>query len=295
MQKIKEHYKMYEASNISLKAGAKAILQDVNVFIEPGWFTAVVGPNGAGKSTLLKALSYEHNHYQGEVNINGKSVRLHTSKELSLVRAVLSQSVHLQFAFSVGQIVMLGRHPHNSTKKFNQEIIDEVINLTGIEPFRDRSYLTLSGGEKQRVQLARVLAQVWEETEYPRYVLLDEPTTSLDITQQQYIFSLVKQVCARNIGVLAIVHDLNQAVQFADRMYFLKAGKVVASGNAPDVFTKPVIEETFGCTVKVYRDPESDCPYIMPEVSDYKVRGTNYEVRRGISKNIEFKTNKSSI
>ena len=272
---------MYEALNISLRTGAKTILEAVSVSIEPGLFTAVVGPNGAGKSTLLKALSYEHSHFQGEVQINGRSVRSYSSKELSLVRAVLPQSVHLQFAFTVGQIVMLGRHPHTSTKKRNQEIVEEVMNLTGTEAFRDRSYLTLSGGEKQRVQLARVLAQVWEETVYPRYVLLDEPTTSLDITQQQYIFNLVKQVCARNIGVLAIVHDLNQAVQFADRLYFLKAGQVVASGNALDVFTKPTIEETFCCKVKVYHDPCSNCPYIIPEMrgTNDEVRGENYQVR----------------
>jgi iron complex transport system ATP-binding protein len=171
----------------------------------------------------------------------------------------------VQFAFSAMQIVMLGRHAHRTLRSENERIVKEVMALTGIEAFRDRNYMTLSGGEKQRVQLARVLAQVWDETVYPRYILLDEPTSSLDIAQQQQIFGLARQVCERNIGVMAIVHDLNQAAQFADHLYFLKDGKIVASGGAREVFTKPNIEETFCCRVNVYHDPCNNCPYIIPE------------------------------
>jgi iron complex transport system ATP-binding protein len=160
---------------------------------------------------------------------------------------------------------MLGRHGHHSTKKENADILEEVMELTGIAAFRERNFLTLSGGEQQRVQLARVLAQVWEETVYPRYILLDEPTSSLDIAQQQLIFSLAKKVCERNIGVMAIIHDLNQAVQFADHLYFLRNGNIVASGDAQQVFTKSNIEETFCCRVNVYHDPCNNCPYIIPE------------------------------
>ena len=129
----------------------------------------------------------------------------------------------------------------------------------------DKGDLTLSGGEQQRVQLARVLAQVWEQKSFPRFVLLDEPTSSLDIAQQQMIFSLVKQACERNIGVLAIVHDLNQAVQFADQLYFMREGTVIAQGETKAVFTKPIIEETFCCRVNVYHDPCTNCPYIVPD------------------------------
>ena len=125
--------------------------------------------------------------------------------------------------------------------------------------------MTLSGGEQQRVHLARVLAQVWELKSFPRYILLDEPTSSLDLAQQQLIFGLVKHACERNIGVLAIVHDLNQVTQFADKLYFLKEGSIVAGGKPSEVFTKPIIEETFCCRVNVYHDPCTNCPYIVPE------------------------------
>jgi iron complex transport system ATP-binding protein len=256
---------MYLASSISLRVRDRLILDNVGIAIRPGTFTAVIGPNGAGKSSLLKVIANEYTAYQGEVSINGKEISSYTSKELSLVRAVLPQSTTVQFAFSVAQIVMLGRHAHHTTRSQNESIVREIMLLTDIEAFRDRNYMTLSGGEKQRVQLARVLAQVWEETVYPRYILLDEPTSSLDIAQQQHIFNLAKQVCERNIGVMAIVHDLNQAAQFADHLYFLKDGKIVVSGDAHEVFTKPNIEETFCCRVNVYHDPCNNCPYIIPE------------------------------
>jgi iron complex transport system ATP-binding protein len=256
---------MIQATTISLGVRDKSILKNVSIDVKPGLFTAVVGPNGAGKSSLLKVLAHEHTQYTGSVTINGKKAGTYSPKELSLVRAVLSQSTVLQFAFTVEQIVMLGRHAHSSTSQVNQSIVKEIMALTGIEEFRSRNYMTLSGGEKQRVQLARVLTQVWEETVYPRYILLDEPTSSLDIAQQQHIFTLAKQVTERNIGVMAIVHDLNQAVQFADHLYFLKDGRIIADGEAQKVFTKSTIEETFCCPVNVYHDPCNNCPYIIPE------------------------------
>ena len=256
---------MYQASDLWIRVRDKIILQDVNLTLQPGEFTAVVGPNGAGKSTLLKALAYENTSFQGEVEINGKSARSYSPKSLSLIRAVLPQSSTVQFAFTAEQIVNLGRHAHCATKAQNQNIVEEVMELTSTLEFKDRNYMTLSGGEKQRVQMARVLAQVWEETVYPRYVLLDEPTSNMDMAQQQHMFSLAKMACQRNIGVMAIVHDLNQAVQFADQLYFLRNGKVTASGEAKNVFTKSNIEQTFCCRVNVYHDPCNNCPYIIPE------------------------------
>jgi iron complex transport system ATP-binding protein len=256
---------MYEAVDISLTIQGKSILEHVNVAFQPGEFTAVVGPNGAGKSSLLKVIAQEYEHYQGRVLINKKIAKSFTARELSLVRAVLPQNATVQFGFRVEQIVMLGRHAHRTTKSENLQIVDEVLALTDTAHLRERIYVTLSGGEKQRVQLARVLAQVWEDEGYPRYVLLDEPTSSLDIAQQQNIFSLARQICKRNIGVLAIIHDLNQAVQYADKLYFVRGGKIVAAGDSLNVFTKSNIEKTFCCHVNVYHDPCNNCPYIIPQ------------------------------
>ncbi|MBL7839958.1 MAG: heme ABC transporter ATP-binding protein [Cyclobacteriaceae bacterium] len=259
---------MYQAIDLSFRVRDRIILQNVNLTIRPGEFTAVVGPNGAGKSTLLKSLAYENTNFRGQVIINGTSTSSYTPKSLSRVRAVLPQSTTVPFAFTAEQIVHLGRYTHRSTHIVNRAIVQEVMERTSTFSLKDQAYSTLSGGEKQRVQLARVLAQVWEETVHPRYILLDEPTSSMDIAQQQQMFALAKSVCSRNIGVMAIVHDLNQAVQFADQLYFLRDGKITAAGEAKDVFTKTNIEETFCCRVNVYHDPCNNCPYVITERTD---------------------------
>ncbi|MEJ0033188.1 MAG: heme ABC transporter ATP-binding protein [Bacteroidota bacterium] len=246
---------MISVKNLSITRSGKQLLKGVNLEVKPGLFTAIAGPNGAGKTSLLKAISGE-SAYEGTLEINGTAANKYSVAELSKIRSVLPQSSHLQFPFSVQQVVKLAGNHKNIT---------EVMELTGITTWATRNYLTLSGGEQQRVQLARVLSQVWDIKSYPRYVLLDEPTSNLDLAQQQLIFSLVKHACERNIGVLAIVHDLNQVAQFADQLYFLKGGSVVANGNPKEIFTKKIIEETFCCKVNVYHDPCTDCPYIVPD------------------------------
>lgn len=259
---------MIQAKDISLTVNGREILRKVNLELQAGTFTAIAGPNGAGKSSLLKILSNESSRYQGDIIINGVTAKSYSAAQLSSVRAVLPQHSHVQFPFSVKQIVELGRQHTKATTKQSQLVLEEVMDLTGISDWSARNYLTLSGGEQQRVQLARVLAQVWEQKSFPRFILLDEPTSSLDIAQQQLIFNLVKQACERNIGVLAIVHDLNQAVQFADQLYFMREGTVIAQGESKKVFTKPIIEETFCCRVNVYHDPCTNCPYIVPDKSN---------------------------
>jgi iron complex transport system ATP-binding protein len=250
---------MITARQLSVTKNGRRLLDGVELEVKPGLFTAIAGPNGAGKTSLLKAIAGE-SFYEGTLEINGIPASKYSVAELSKVRAVLPQSTHLQFPFTVEQVVKLAGRGKNT---------GDVMDLTGISAWASRNYLTLSGGEQQRVQLARVLAQVWQMQSYPRYVLLDEPTSSLDLAQQQLIFSLVKHACERNIGVLAIVHDLNQVVQFADQLYFLKSGSVVASGNAKEIFTKKIIEETFCCKVNVYHDPCTDCPYVIPDKNLY--------------------------
>lgn len=256
---------MISANNISLTKNGRAILKSVNVDVLPGSFTAMAGPNGAGKSSFLKIISNETQNYNGEVLINEKEVKNYTAISLAKVRAVLPQSTHLQFPFSVQQIIEMGRQYSGRSKAIDFALLEEIMDLTVTHDLRERNYLTLSGGEQQRVQLARVLTQVWEEQDFPRYILLDEPTSSLDIARQQLIFGLVKKACARNIGVLAVVHDLNQVSQFADQLYLLKDGGIVAKGSPKEIFTKSIIEETFCCRVNIYNDPCTNCPYIVPE------------------------------
>lgn len=255
---------IYEASRISLTVRSKKILDDVSLAVTPGRFTSVVGPNGAGKSSFINIISNASSRHTGEVKINGAAITGYTSKELSRIRAVMAQQSTLQFSFSVHEIISLGRYAHDTTEAHNRTVIDEVIDITGLRELVSRNYLTLSGGERQRVQLARVLAQVWDETLYPRYILLDEPTSSMDIAQQQHMFGIIKSTCTRNIGVLAIVHDLNLAAQFSDDICMISNGKLLKAGVVEQVFTKENIEETFCCKVNIYRDPCTNCPLVVP-------------------------------
>ncbi|WP_020532629.1 heme ABC transporter ATP-binding protein [Flexithrix dorotheae] len=245
---------MIIAKDISKKIGKSVILKDCNLRVKPGCFTAVVGPNGAGKSSLMKILSGEIASYSGSIRINGKNIHHYKSKELSALRAVLPQHTIVNFPFTVEQVIEIGRYAHQTTTATNQKIIEEVLRLTGLTDFKNRLYQTLSGGEKQRVQMARVMTQIHDFSPEPKYLFLDEPTSSLDLAQQQSLLGLAKSLTQKNVGVLAILHDLNLATQFADEMLFLKKGETIAVGKAEVVIKQDIIEETFNHPVRIIND-----------------------------------------
>lgn len=250
---------MLEAVDISKTIKGKRILKPCSLDILPGEFTAVVGPNGAGKSTLLRILSGEHKACSGNVFLNKEPLNSFDSKTLSRLRAVLPQSTTINFPFTVEQVVEIGRYAHACSDQQNQQIISEILQRTGLINFRERAYQTLSGGEQQRVQMARVLAQLWHGGHHthepgPRYLLLDEPTASLDLAQQQKLLNLARDSCREGVGVMAILHDLNLAMQYADRILFLKKGQPVAYGPVAEVVTQTVIEDTFSHPVRLLHD-----------------------------------------
>ncbi|MGY5848747.1 heme ABC transporter ATP-binding protein [Salegentibacter sp. HM20] len=242
---------MLKAKHIGKQIKRDILLDDCSFQLEPGKFTAVVGPNGAGKTTLLKIISGESSNYSGEITLNGNPLRHYKNRELSLSRAILPQQTVVNFPFTVEQIIEVGRYAHRSSAAKNQAIIEEVMKLCGLNAFKGRIFQTLSGGEKQRVQMARVMAQIWEKSEHPKYVLLDEPTASLDLAQQHVLLSLARRLCRQNIAVIAVLHDLNLAIQYADDLLFLKKGKAVAYGEVKEVASRKIIEETFGHPVNL--------------------------------------------
>ena len=250
---------MLQAIDISKTIKDKKILKPCSLSVIPGEFTAVVGPNGAGKSTLLRILSGEDKASSGEVFLNNQPQNSYSSKSLSRLRAVLPQSTSINFPFTVEQVVEIGRYAHATSDQQNQQIIADILQRTGLTHFRERAYQTLSGGEQQRVQMARVLAQLWHggyhaQEARPRYLLLDEPTSSLDLAQQQKLLSLARDSCQEGVGVLAILHDLNLAMQYADRILFLKKGQTVAYGPVGEAVTQTVIEDTFSHPVRLFQD-----------------------------------------
>lgn len=253
------------AEDINLSIGKKTLLEGISLKVNPGEFLAVLGPNGAGKSSLFKVLTHEYAFFDGRVELNGRDYNQWLPAEIALQMAVLPQASTLNFPFSAFEVVLLGRLPHSSGRLRDQEITQAALQTVDAWHLADSSYLSLSGGEKQRVQLARVLAQIWEPlpTAAPRYLLLDEPTAALDLAHQHLILQQAKALSQRGVGVIAILHDLNLASEYADRIMMLKAGEVHAEGAVTEVLTPGVIEPLFDVYVNVMLNPKSQRPLVV--------------------------------
>lgn len=251
------------ASHISLSLSSKTILRDVSLSLKKGVFTSIVGPNGAGKSSLLKILSGDTKPTEGNVRMMEKALSSYSPKELAVLRAVLSQQLTVSFPFSVEEVIELSLHFHRLTRVEMNMIVNNVLKETGVDHLKGRLYPTLSGGESQRVQLARALAQIWENTLHPRFLMLDEPTNNLDLTHQHAIMYVARNMLKKNLGVLAIVHDLNLAAQYSDEIIFMKQGIIFAKGSPHDVMTREIIEDVFEHPVNVFYDDE-ERPFVMP-------------------------------
>lgn len=259
---------MYHASDIRYAIGRREILRGVDFSARPGELTVIVGPNGSGKSTLLKALTGEI-AARGEVSINGNPLKSLKPWQSAAIRAVLPQSSVLTFPFSVHEVVRLGlsggiaRVSEGEAARLPEMALARV-DLAG---FGGRYYNELSGGEQQRVQLARVLCQVWTpvlEGE-PRYLLLDEPISSLDIRHQLLIMDIARDYAQAGGGVIAVLHDLNLAVMYADRIAVMSQGQVVSQGTSRTAITDAVIETVFACPLRLNSTPPAGMPFLLPQ------------------------------
>ncbi|HMF55654.1 MAG TPA: heme ABC transporter ATP-binding protein [Pyrinomonadaceae bacterium] len=261
---------LIEARNVQVNVGSKHLLAGVTLEIRPGETVAVVGPNGAGKSTLRKALCGDVETSGGEVLMNGRPLSEWSLIERAKRRAVMPQDSTLNFPFTVIEVVLMGRAPHlkGAEGAHDYEVARRALESVEARHLEERLYPTLSGGERQRVHLARALAQIWEgSNEEPRYLLLDEPTSNLDLSHQHSALSVARRIASDRVGVLVILHDLNLAAQYADRVVMLKDGIVTASGTAAEVFTPRTIQETFAIPVIVTQHPRLPCPLVVPDVA----------------------------
>ncbi len=267
---------MLTANNLTLSIGRKRIVDRVSLDLCPGEVVAVVGPNGAGKSTLLKLLTGDWKPSAGSVSVMGRPLESWSRQELARRRAVLLQSSHLSFAFSVSEVVLMGRIPHNhgTESARDYDIAEQALAYVGMSRFADRLYQTLSGGEQQRVHLARVLAQIWEPPAAgERYLLLDEPTSSLDLLYQQQVLNVARQFARAGTAVLVILHDLNLAAQYADRILMLKAGQARYVGVPQQVLTSHHIQEVYDTPVAVIAHPHSNTLLVTPLPLETAVAG----------------------
>ncbi|MBE1162423.1 heme ABC transporter ATP-binding protein [Dyella sp. 7MK23] len=224
---------MLAVRDLHLSRHGRDVLQDIHLTAHPGRVLALIGPNGAGKSSLLGVLAGALAPNRGEVSLDGRPLALWPSPALARRRAMLSQNVQLDFAFRVEEVVMLGRTPNGRRHLQAQDarVIEQALQLAQAAHLRGRNYLQLSGGEQQRVQLARVLAQVWEQDEGPAWLLLDEPEAGLDIAHQHDMLRQMRALSRRGYGVIVVLHDLNLAARYADEVALLAQGRLLRAGT----------------------------------------------------------------
>jgi iron complex transport system ATP-binding protein len=243
-----------ELRDVTVRAGAALILDGVSVRFEPGKLNVVLGPNGAGKTTMLRVATGLAHPTAGAVLYDGQSVAALEPEPLARQRAVLSQHVELAFSLAVADVVLMGRYPHygRAPSARDREIVERALTLVGMADKREQAYPTLSGGEQQKVHLARVLAQIWSdergtngESGAHRYLFLDEPISGLDVHYQLHILQVVRGLLAPSITVVAVLHDLNVAFEFGDRFVLLERGRVAADGSDAHGIPASVLERVF--------------------------------------------------
>ncbi len=239
---------MLEARQLSYGTHRRELLHSVDLTVRNGELHAVLGPNGAGKSLLLRNLAGELSPDAGEIRLLDQPLQTWDAGALARQRAVLPQSSGLRFDFSVRQVVALGRLPwEDAPAAENRRAVERALRLCGLRTQSRRRYPTLSGGERARVQLARVIAQISARADdCSRFLLLDEPLASLDIRHQHACMRLLKKLARHGAGVLVVVHDPNFALRYADRVSLMQAGRVVFCGPSHDVLTAENLSAIYG-------------------------------------------------
>jgi iron complex transport system ATP-binding protein len=240
---------MLKVIDVTYKAGAKTLLHNVSVSFESGKLNLIIGPNGAGKSTLVKVICNQIKADSGSVMYDNLNVNHISISELAKYRAVLSQNTELAFPLKVSEVVMMGRYPHFSGRPQEMDLraSDEAMQFFNVYELKERDYTNLSGGEKQRVHFARVLAQIWYPPESGcSYLILDEPLTFLDVYYQFNFMNKLKELLkTRDILIVGVVHDLNLAAKFADHIVLLNNGRVFSSGSKEEVLNAQNMKDVY--------------------------------------------------
>jgi len=252
------------ADNISLHLSGFDLLRNISLEVEAGAVTAIVGPNGAGKSSLLKVLTGEITATRGDVYLNQRELTHWPLLDRAQMLAVLPQHTLLNFPFTADEVVGLGRIPHQTGVTKDNQIIAQALDLVDASYLQKRFYTQMSGGEKQRVQLARVLAQIWQPSDHgEQFLVLDEPTSAFDLSHQQLTLDIVRQLAERGVGVLMVVHDLNLAARCADNLVVFDGGVIAAQGKPKDILSEQLIDKVFGVKSIISQHPVTKRPLVI--------------------------------
>jgi len=250
----------------SVSAGKHRIVKDLSFHAAAGEMLAIIGPSGSGKTTLMKAMTGEMS-YSGKILLAGLEVSGLAPEFQATLRGVLPQSSQISFPLNASEVVGLGLIDRRRGRQARSRRIAEALARVGLADFEGRTYQELSGGEQQRVQLARVLCQVWEpvpEDGSPRWLFLDEPVSSLDIKHQYQIMQLAADYAARGGGVVAVMHDLNLTAAFADKVLVMRGGKRLAFGSREEVMRAELLSEAYDFPLDILPRSDRQRPVIVP-------------------------------
>jgi iron complex transport system ATP-binding protein len=237
---------LYKIENLNFEIQKKEILKNISLSIKNNNFLSIVGPNGCGKSTLIKTINRNIDIQSGGITLNDKKIENFSDKDLALKRSVLNQSFSFPYSFKAIEIVEMGLYAYELNAKEKNDILDYVVGKLHLNSLRDKNYLVLSGGEKQKIQFARVVVQLCASCEKEKYLFLDEPTLNLDIFYQFKILDLAKELQKDlNIGVCAILHDINQAYLYSDEIVMMKNGHIKYFGATKDILNYKNIFDIF--------------------------------------------------
>ncbi|QEL24691.1 heme ABC transporter ATP-binding protein [Bosea sp. F3-2] len=257
------------AHGVSFAAGGRRLVADANLQLAGGTTTILIGPNGAGKSTLLKLLTGEAKPASGEVRIAGKPLATVPHWRLACLRAVMAQHARLAFPFGVYEVASLGVDGVGRalTRQRREAIVADSLAAAGMIELAGRRYQTLSGGEQQRVQFARVLCQLeaGRSVAARQVLFLDEPIASLDLCHQLALLDMARSIAARGVAVLIVLHDLNLAVTYADHLVVMDQGLIIAQGPPARTLDDALLRQVFKVDLTLSRAPAPGLPFLLPQ------------------------------
>ncbi|HEV2555420.1 MAG TPA: heme ABC transporter ATP-binding protein [Bosea sp. (in: a-proteobacteria)] len=258
-----------EARGLSFRAGGRDLVREASLELAPGTTTILIGPNGAGKSTLLKLMTGEAKPSGGEIRLDGEALAAIPAWRLACQRAVMAQHARLVFPFSVYEVASLGVDGigRAMTRLRRDALVGESLAAAGVLDLAGRAYQTLSGGEQQRVQFARVLCQIeaGRSVASRQALFLDEPIASLDLCHQLALLDMARAIAGRGVAVLIVLHDLNLAVTYADHLVVMDQGQIIAQGAPARTLDDALLRQVFKVDLSLSRAPAPGLPFLLPQ------------------------------